>query len=271
MKSLIILISVLVVSLPLLSHAQAQVTWISGVGDDANPGDRTAPCKTIAGAISKTRAGGVIEVLDPGGFGAVTITKSITIDGNRSEGGILVAGTAGIVIAAHSTDSIIIRNFTFEGLHSGTSGIRILSAGTVHIENCRINGFIDSGIDDQNNVADASLFIKGVTIHGCTNGISLAPSAPEVVTIQNADISACGAGIEVGTDAAALIAHTSVSGNSGVGIESGGLVRLTSSAITENGASGLSTTNSGQIVSYLNNLLLGNHPNGKPTRLTTPK
>jgi hypothetical protein len=59
------------------ANAQATRTWVSGVGDDANPCSRTAPCKTFAGAISKTAAGGEINVLDPGGFGAVTITKSI--------------------------------------------------------------------------------------------------------------------------------------------------------------------------------------------------
>src|SRR5260221_13453148 len=64
-----------------LMSAQASRTWVSGVGDDANPCSRTAPCKTFAGAISKTAAGGEIDALDPGGFGAVTITKAITLDG----------------------------------------------------------------------------------------------------------------------------------------------------------------------------------------------
>ena len=61
------------------AHAQATRTWVSGVGDDANPCSRTAPCKTFAGAISKTAAHGEISVLDPGPYGAVTITKSITL------------------------------------------------------------------------------------------------------------------------------------------------------------------------------------------------
>jgi hypothetical protein len=64
-----------------MAQAQATRTWVSGVGDDANPCSRTAPCKTFAGAISKTAPCGEISVLDPGGFGAVTITKSITING----------------------------------------------------------------------------------------------------------------------------------------------------------------------------------------------
>src|SRR4029077_10913147 len=82
------------------ASAQATRTWVSGVGDDANPCSRTAPCKTFAGAISKTAPAGEINVLDPGGFGAVTITKSITISSEGFEAGVLVSGTNGIVISA---------------------------------------------------------------------------------------------------------------------------------------------------------------------------
>src|ERR1700751_4855879 len=80
------------------ANAQASRTWVSGVGDDANPCSRTAPCKTFAGAISKTANGGEIDVLDPGGFGAVTITKNITIDGGPFMAGVLVSSANGINI-----------------------------------------------------------------------------------------------------------------------------------------------------------------------------
>src|SRR5436309_5110424 len=100
------------ISLPLLviclwptgTQAQATRTWVSGVGDDANPCSRTAPCKTFAGAISKTAAGGEIDALDPGGYGTVTITKAITIDGGGGQvAGILAAATNGIHVAAGAT------------------------------------------------------------------------------------------------------------------------------------------------------------------------
>src|SRR6266542_3224029 len=93
------------------AHAQATRTWVSGVGDDANPCSRTAPCKTFAGAISKTAAGGEIDVLDPGGFGAVTITKAITIDGGGGVmASVLVSGTNGIIIQAGVNDTVVLRN-----------------------------------------------------------------------------------------------------------------------------------------------------------------
>src|SRR6266702_7508405 len=99
------------------AQAQATRTWVSGVGDDANPCSRTAPCKTFAGAISKTAAGGEIDVLDPGGFGAVTITKAITLDGGGGQvASIVVAGTNGINVAAGVNDIIVLRNLSINGV-----------------------------------------------------------------------------------------------------------------------------------------------------------
>src|SRR6187402_29385 len=114
-----------VVSLPTTSaHAQATRTWVSGVGDDANPCSRTAPCKTFAGAISKTAAGGEIDCLDPGGFGAVTITKSMTIDCTGVTGGPLAtAGTSGIIVNAGVNDRIVLRNMGIQGAGTGANGI----------------------------------------------------------------------------------------------------------------------------------------------------
>src|SRR3954447_23072923 len=98
-----------------LAQAQATRTWVSGVGDDANPCSRTAPCKTFAGAISKTASPGIINCLDPGGFGAVTITKSITIDCTGTIGSILSSGVQGIIVNAPSTAKVVLRNIDING------------------------------------------------------------------------------------------------------------------------------------------------------------
>src|SRR4051812_24281328 len=105
------------------ANAQATRTWISGVGDDANPCSRTAPCKTFAGAISKTAAGGIINCLDPGGFGAVTITKSITLDCRGTVGGVLASGTNGINVSAGPNDTITLRGLSIEGAQTGLVGV----------------------------------------------------------------------------------------------------------------------------------------------------
>src|ERR1700760_4272375 len=104
------------------ANAQATRTWVSGVGDDANPCSRTAPCKTFAGAISKTAAAGEINVLDPGGFGGVTITKAITIRSDHIEAGVLVAGANGINVVAGATDTVVLEGLDFDGVNTGLSG-----------------------------------------------------------------------------------------------------------------------------------------------------
>src|SRR6202167_299093 len=119
------------------ASAQATRTWVSGVGDDANPCSRTAPCKTFAGAISKTATAGEINCLDPGGFGAVTITKAIAIICQVGTEGVLVVGTNGIVVNAGATDRVYLQGIDYEGLApasgAGLSGVLINSAGSVHI------------------------------------------------------------------------------------------------------------------------------------------
>ena len=134
------------VALSLLAYtapaaAQATRTWVSGVGDDANPCSRTAPCKTFAGAISKTAAGGEISVLDPGGFGAVTINKSISIVSEGFEAGVLASGTNGIVISAGAGDIINLRGLTIDGAGTGLVGIKFNSGAVLNVQKCTIKNF----------------------------------------------------------------------------------------------------------------------------------
>src|SRR5947207_7761304 len=115
MKKISLLLVVLAFGTAMM-HGQASRTWVSGVGDDANPCSRTAPCKTFAGAISKTAAGGEIDALDPAGYGAVTITKSITIDGTGTLASVLVSGTNGIIINAGTGVRVLLRNIQINGI-----------------------------------------------------------------------------------------------------------------------------------------------------------
>jgi hypothetical protein len=154
----------------LAAQAQATRTWVSGVGDDVNPCSRTAPCKTFAGAISKTAAGGEINVLDAGGFGAVTITKSITIDGGGSFASILASGTNGIIINAAITDVVNIRNLSINGANTGLDGIRYLAASKVNVENCTIFNFTGQGIDTS-LTSSGALKVFNTTFEKCNDGV----------------------------------------------------------------------------------------------------
>jgi hypothetical protein len=139
------------------ASAQATRTWISGVGDDANPCSRTAPCKTFAGAISKTAPAGEINVLDPGGFGTVTITKAITLRSDSVEAGVLVSGTNGIVVNAGATDRVVIDGLDIEGLSNQTSlnGVNIIQAADVLIKDSSIRGF--------NSASGAGVLINAIS------------------------------------------------------------------------------------------------------------
>jgi len=172
------------------AHAQATRTWVSGVGDDANPCSRTAPCKTFAGAISKTATGGEINVLDPGGFGGVTITKSITISSESFEAGVLVSGTNAIIINATSTSNVVLRGLDIEGLGTGLVGIKVLGAlGSLHVENCTINNFRGTnggGIEIGTSLAGTTkVFVQDTIIRnngqGTGAGIFINPTGTAVV------------------------------------------------------------------------------------------
>jgi hypothetical protein len=158
-------------------HAQATRTWVSGVGDDINPCSRTAPCKTFAGAISKTAVGGEINAIDSGGFGAVTITKSITIDGSGVMTSILAAGTTGITVnitgSGDTAKSVRIRGLAINGAGTGLYGIRVMAASHVTIEDSVIDGFTSDGV----NVAapGAQIFISNSKIrNNVGSGINVA-------------------------------------------------------------------------------------------------
>jgi hypothetical protein len=132
--------------------AQATRTWVSGVGDDANPCSRTAPCKTFASAISKTAAGGEIDVLDPGAYGAVTITKSITINAEGATAGILAAGVNGVIVNAGANDVVTLRGLILEGVGTGLNGVRFLAGKTLLVDKCHIADFRTTNANSGNGV-----------------------------------------------------------------------------------------------------------------------
>ena len=153
------------------ASAQATRTWVSGVGDDVNPCSRTAPCKTFAGAISKTAAGGEINCLDPGGFGAVTINKAMTINCLYTEGGVLAGGN-GIVVNAAATDVVFLRGLDIFGVNPPSNGIRFIAGAALHVEDCtirRFNAANSFGISFQPAGA-SQLFLTNVTVASNGNG-----------------------------------------------------------------------------------------------------
>ena len=147
------------------AYGQATRTWVSGVGDDVNPCSRTAPCKTFAGAISKTAAGGEINVIDPGGFGTINITKSITLDGLGPMSSILGVGTTGVIVNGAGI-VVNLRNLTINcGSNTSSNGIRIVNAAHVNIdnvvvENCPGTGTFGNGLVIASSAANVRVDVQ---------------------------------------------------------------------------------------------------------------
>jgi len=161
------------------AQAQATRTWVSGVGDDANPCSRTAPCKTFAGAFSHTATGGEINVLDPGGFGGVTITKAISII-SLFEAGVLIQATQGIIINPPAASKVLLEGLDIEGLGSGLNGVHIISAAKVTIQRCSIRNFTQNGVNIAGPAGTRVLVVNSY-LYGNAGGVNV--GAPGVANV----------------------------------------------------------------------------------------
>lgn len=299
--NLVLFITVIALLVSAPAFAQATRTWVSGVGDDVNPCSRTAPCKTFAGAISKTAAAGEINAIDPGGFGAVTITKSMTIDGSSQQSSILASGTSGVIINGAGI-IVNLRNLSINGASTTAgSGIRILNAAAVNIDNVTIMNFtgtgtVGRGISIETAVANVRVTVTNSLLYNMGNhGIASVPTAGNVILnvdrcniykggnsainvrnltkamISNCDLSnhAVGAGVSLEQSTASAMVSNSILSNNAIGVFNGlggGLAttRLFGCTITGNTADGLQI-NSGSVLSHGNNAIRGNAGNELPT------
>jgi hypothetical protein len=233
-----------------VANAQATRTWVSGVGDDANPCSRTAPCKTFAGAISKTAACGEISVLDPGGFGAVTITKSITINGEGTLAGILAALTNGIIVNAGAADKIYLKNIDINGACNGINGIRFLAGSVLIVEEVDIYNFTNFGIDI-NKTATGFVSVTRSNISNCINGgiVSTSTAGTVRTDVDNSKAFGCTNGFKAGSNSMMTIKSSSASGCGTAGFladTATGVMNLDSCVATHNG-NGVQATNSGTV------------------------
>ena len=259
----VVMSALFIMAVSCLAQAQATRTWVSGVGDDLNPCSRTAPCKTYAGAISKTATNGEISTLDPGGFGAVTITKSITIEGTQGQGygSILHSGTTGVSIAFDSfsanqpegNKTVRLRNLNINGsggvngnAASGLRSIRISGGAAsanseVIVEDCVLDGSQASpgrGIED-GRTGGGKLFVSNTTIRNMSGTAIAHVGGPTRIdwTIDNVRIFNCLFGIAVGSGGRAVVTNSVISGctNAGLFVEGpAGAAELHANHVTVN-------------------------------------
>ena len=235
------------------SSVFAQVTrsWVSGVGDDANPCSRTAPCKTFAGAQSRTLPGGEISVLDAGGYGSIIINKPLTISGVGEQSGILAGGVTGVTINITTainlplTNVVTLRNLQING--AGTlpspNGIRVLGATTVILDNVNIYGFTTNGIltEGTSQVLIANSVVSNVT------GVAIHSTASSSITVESSQI---------------------VGNNIAVQPDAGSEIRLSNNGVYNN-LTGFACGTGGTLSSANNNRKAGNVGGSVPTCVPT--
>ncbi len=234
LSTLAVLSLLLAATIPAYAQA-ATITWISGDGDgdDTNPCTRTAPCKTFAGAISRTASGGEIDVLNPGNFGAVTINQPVTLSASGFQAGIVVSGTNGIVVnVPNPTDTVILRGLDIEGTGTGLSGVNVIQGGNVTVENCTINNFTATGINFAPTVAGSQLHVSTTVIRN--NGIFTIPANGQGVLVN------------VASTATATVDHVRLEHNVvGLRVQGPGIVHVSDSIATNNAFSGFAAAASG--------------------------
>jgi hypothetical protein len=218
---------------PATASAQATRTWVSGVGDDANPCSRTAPCKTFAGAISKTAVAGEINCLDPGGFGGVTITFSITIDCHATIGGVLVAGTNGVTVNLPAGSAVTLKGLDINGngpIANSQSGVSMVGGGSLTIEDCIIYGFLSATAGNGvfvNGTNSAHVLIENTRIRNNLVGVFVQPQSgvPNSVIIERTVVeSNPTANLSVATGGTTVISQSTFAGGPTAIQTSGGSV-----------------------------------------------
>jgi hypothetical protein len=250
---------------PTTAHAQATRTWVSGVGDDANPCSRTAPCKTWAGAISKTAAGGEIDCLDPGGFGNVTITKSMTIDCGTFPGGDLNAGGVnGIIVNAGTSDKVVLRNVVVQGTigtSPGLNGIRFIGGLELHLDRVVVQGQTNFCVD-VTKTALGTLFVRNSYFTECASGVVLNSTTFVFAQIENSTFSGMGGNGVAATTASATAnvagsTFQNIGTNCMVATVSGATVNASNNVLMNCGGSGISAAVSGANITANGNSILG--------------
>ncbi|MFZ2448216.1 MAG: right-handed parallel beta-helix repeat-containing protein [Syntrophobacteraceae bacterium] len=250
--------------------AQATRTWVSGVGDDVNPCSRTAPCKTFAGAISKTAAGGEINALDPGGYGGVTITKSLTIDGGGHVAGVLVMGSSGITVNAGENDQVVLRGLLIDGIGgagAGLKGVAFNTGDSLTIENCTILNFADAGVAFE-PTGKSQLFLHNSTITNTHSnsasvlaGVRIVPTATGAgkAVIEKCRIEGNTYGVHV-LRSNVTIHDSVISGNKQAGVygQSKAGINLEDCVISNNRTSGVIVNSATAVVRASNNTIMDN-------------
>src|ERR1700686_5041303 len=128
------------------ASAQAQRFFVAATGSDGNPCTFASPCRSFQHAHDVASSGGEIDVLDPAGYGTLTISKSISIQGHGYAGISTSSGTIAITINGSASNQINLRGLLIDGVGIGARGIHVnTGVGSLNIQECVIRNFTTFG------------------------------------------------------------------------------------------------------------------------------
>ncbi len=254
------------------AEGQATRTWVSVYGNDANDCSRATPCRTLSGALAKSSDGGEIDILDSGGFGSVTIDKSISVIAPPEVlGGVQASTGNAITISAGPNDTVALRGLTIEGLGTGLAGIKVLAVGALHVENCTINNFTQIGIDfvpTSLTITNAQLHVSNTIVRNnngaSSGGIRVKPgnNVSVIGMIKDTQLRNNQFGLRVEDNSKVTAKNTTTSGNSNSGfvvVSNGAAVNLNlDSCIAAGNGFGIRADGSNASVRFANSIIAGN-------------
>jgi hypothetical protein len=168
---------------PALAYAQAARVFVAAQGSDGNPCTFAAPCRTFQHAHDTVAAGGEIDVLDPAGYGAVTITKALSIQGHGFSGISVASGGTGITISAGANDTVSLNGLAIDGgKASFTDGILFGLGRSLVMKNCVVRGMSGVGLifaANGNHPATLSISDSLFSQNGSSNLLVNAPRGPD--------------------------------------------------------------------------------------------
>jgi hypothetical protein len=286
-------------------HAQTSRTWVSTSGNDANACSKASPCRTFAGALGKTTAGGEIDVLDSGDFSPVTINKAVSIVAEGAIGGIQASTGNAITISAGGSDKIVLRGLSLDGQGTAADGISFATGDSLYVEDCTINHFGQYGVDFAPTNGTGKLFMTHTIVRNNGSGATgggvhlISFSGPGfvatidglvtesnvfgvrgdnlgVVTIRNSvasgnsfsGFSAASTVVAAGLNVRMTIENsaTTYNGTNGIVSALGGNVVVSNVTVTGNQTGLAGTSGVGEIISFGNNMVQGNVTDGMPTQ-----
>jgi hypothetical protein len=132
------------------AQAQNAVSYVSTTGSDSNTCTASAHCRTIAKALTETKSGGEVVVLDSGSYGngsVLTISQPVTVSAVGVDASISITTSGVNAITINTTGGVNLTGLTLHGHAAGNEGILVTQVGVLRLNNVTIEDFTLDGVN----------------------------------------------------------------------------------------------------------------------------